>query len=123
MAVAVHPKREMAAVSYQNGDVRLYTFPCQDYVDRPFVELGGIATQASNMAFSSDGRYLVMLDAFTRAVVTVALRQHMAPVYVPPLEKSGTNPGGGNAGADDAAGETKRSDNAAPAAAPTATTD
>jgi hypothetical protein len=106
----------MAAVSYQNGDVRLYTFPCQDYVDRPFVSLGGIATQASNMAFSSDGRYLIMLDAYTRAIITVALRQHMAPVYVPPVKKMAP----GDAGtAGNAASESKNSDEPAPAAAPT----
>lgn len=98
-------------MSYQNGDVRLYTFPCQEHVDRPYVPLGGIATQASNMAFSSDGRYLVMLDAFSRAIITVALRQHMAPVYIKPEKKAVASPAG-------ATGESKAPDGAAPAPAP-----
>ena len=64
------------------------------------------------MSFSSDGRYLIMLDTYTRAVITVALRQHLAPVYVPPVKK--TAPVGAG---DPAAGQDQQPVEAAPAAA------
>ncbi len=71
-------------VSYQNGEVRLYSFPCLEYVDRPYILLGGIATQAAQMAFSSDGRYLVLLDTYTRAILQVSLRGHLAEAGMVP---------------------------------------
>jgi hypothetical protein len=84
ISVTVSPRKNAAAVSYQNGEVRLYMFPCLEYVNTPYILLGGIATQAMQLAFSSDGRYLVMLDSYTRAVLQVALRGHMAEAGVVP---------------------------------------
>ena len=106
----MHPKREMAACLYQNGDVRLY-FPVSRLRESPYVHLGGVATQASGMSFSSDGRYLTV-DTYTRAVITVALRQHLAPVYVPPVKKTAPVVAG-----DPAAGQDQQPVEVAPAAA------
>jgi hypothetical protein len=39
-----------------------------------FLPIGGVATQAHTLRFSSDGRYLVVLDAYTRAVMQYKLR-------------------------------------------------
>lgn len=84
MSVSISPRKNAAAVSYQNGEVRLYSFPCLEYVERPYILLGGIATQAAQMAFSSDGRYLVLLDSYTRAVLQVSLRSHLAEAGMVP---------------------------------------
>ena len=84
ISVSISPRKNAAVVSYQNGEVRLYSFPCLEYVDRPYILLGGIATQAAQMAFSSDGRYLVLLDSYTRAIIQVSLRGHLAEAGMVP---------------------------------------
>ena len=84
ISATVSPRRNAVAVSYQNGEVRLYSFPCLEHVDRPYILLGGVATQAAQMAFSSDGRYLVILDSYTRAILQVSLRSHLAEAGMVP---------------------------------------
>lgn len=73
-AVVVNVRKTAAAVSYQNGEVRLYTFPCQEHTGRKYITVKGTATQAHRMAFSSDGRYLIILDSFTRTIMQYTLK-------------------------------------------------
>jgi hypothetical protein len=80
------PKSGIIAVSYQNGDVRIFNYPCQTYgvstcitsfdcnlvtfgLQGDYIELPGVATQSSRMRFSLDGASLVVLDAFTRSII------------------------------------------------------
>lgn len=63
----------VAAVSYQNGEVRLYRFPCQSHKGAQYKVIPGVATQAARMVFSSDNRYLVVLDSYCRTVLVWSL--------------------------------------------------
>ena len=67
-AVCVSPRNDYVLVSYINGDVRLYNFPCQT-AESQYLLIRGVATQASRLCFSSDGKYLLVLDTFTRALL------------------------------------------------------
>ncbi len=73
LAVAINTKGSLIAVSYQNGDVRLYRYPCVSYAESLYCVIPGVATHCSRLAFSSDGRFLVVLDSFTRAVLQFGL--------------------------------------------------
>jgi len=76
IAVSLDYTQKQAAVSYQNGDVRLYRFPCQQ-ANAKYVKISGISTQAHRMRFSCDSRYLVAMDAYTRTVVQYALKPNI----------------------------------------------
>jgi microtubule-associated protein-like 6 len=76
LSVAVNAKKDTAAVSYQNGEIRLYQFPCTSHKDALFKVIPGIATQTSRMAFSADNRYIVVLDTFCRTILV----WNLAPV-------------------------------------------
>jgi len=72
VSVAINSKKNAAAVSYQNGEIRLYRFPCQSKEAR-FTVIPGIATQSARMCFSSDNRYLVILDQYCRSICVWSL--------------------------------------------------
>lgn len=73
LAIAIDARKTVAAVSYQDGQVRLYRFPCTSHTDACYKSLRGVATQAARMCFSTDGRYLVVLDSFCRSVLVYTL--------------------------------------------------
>ena len=69
LTASVNPRRTLVAVGYQNGDVRIYRYPCCS-PEANFIEVPGVASQSSRMLFTEDNRYLLILDTFTRAIVT-----------------------------------------------------
>jgi len=91
ISVTLDSRKTLAAVAYQSGMVRLYRFPIQTYfAEVRFVPITGIATQAHSIRFSSDGRYLVCLDAYTRAVTQYTLRP-IVPEAAPVMNKKKGN--------------------------------
>ena len=73
LCVALNARKTMAAVSYQNGDIRLYRFPSLSHTESLYKTIRGVATQSARMCFSSDGRYLVVLDSFCRTVLVYTI--------------------------------------------------
>jgi hypothetical protein len=86
-----HPSgKNLIAMAYQDGSIRIYNYPCQTsgvspiipismimmnlYVNIPFkqaefIELQGICSQCWRLRFSTDGVYLIALDSYSRCIV------------------------------------------------------
>lgn len=68
LAVTLNPRRTLIAATYQDGEIRVYRYPCVA-PEGAVLTVPGVATQATNITFSSDGKYLIVLDALTRSVL------------------------------------------------------
>lgn len=73
-AVAVEKEKRLICASYENGDVRLYRYPCQLEHAAAFQTIPGIATEATRVRFSADAQYLLILDSRTRSVLQYQIR-------------------------------------------------
>lgn len=72
LTVSVNPRKNLVAAGYQNGDVRIYRYPCCN-PEANYITISGVASQSSRLLFTDDNRYLLILDTFTRAIVTYKL--------------------------------------------------
>ena len=72
LALALNPSKNMIAVSYQSGEVKLFNYPCQT-LESKSLTLGGIATQATKLLFTDDNQYLLLLDSYQRAIIQYKL--------------------------------------------------
>jgi len=73
LCVAIHPGGALACVTYNDGTVRLYRYPCQSY-QMPFVEVPKMGSQASRAVFSADGQYLILLDSLIRCTLIYKIK-------------------------------------------------
>jgi WD40 repeat protein len=67
-STALNALKTLVAVSYTDGTVRIYRYPCLTQTSG-YVEVTGLASFASELDFSADGKYLVVLDTLTRSVM------------------------------------------------------
>ena len=59
-------------VTYDDGDVRLYNNPCQNFGNQ-FLRIEGNSSFSPNSRFSLCGKYLIVLDACARSVIQYRL--------------------------------------------------
>ena len=69
LSANVNSSKNLVAVGYQNGDVRIYRYPCCS-PEANFIKITCVASQSNRLLFSEDNRHLLILDTFTRAIVT-----------------------------------------------------
>jgi WD40 repeat protein len=68
IAVTLNQKRTLVAVSYADGAVRIYRYPCLTQTSG-YVHVPGLATYSSQLGFSAEDKNLIVLDTLTRSVM------------------------------------------------------
>lgn len=73
LSVARSPDRKYLAVSFEDGEIRMFMYPCQSQPDKKWLVAKGHAKHATKVAFSSNGEYLLSLDGYSGAVLEYEL--------------------------------------------------
>jgi hypothetical protein len=90
LAVAIHPTNKLVAVSYDDGNIRIFRYPCQNssvritfsfffcmfifFVQTPFIEVSRVGSKATRLAFTKDGKYLIIIDSIIRSILQYRIR-------------------------------------------------
>lgn len=74
---SVRDKMPLIAAAYDNGDVSIYNYPCQNY-GANFISLRGLSSKSPALRFTSNGEYLITLDALARSIIVYKLSPHVA---------------------------------------------
>jgi hypothetical protein len=65
------------AAGYDNGDVKLFAFPCVEETKTGCKAVYGVSTYAARIVFTKDGRFMVVLDACSRAILQFNIVNHL----------------------------------------------
>lgn len=71
-SVDVNETRNLLCSAYQNGDVWLSRYPFCNF-GGDFIRLPGVSSQVRRLLFTKDGKYLLILDAYSRSILQFRL--------------------------------------------------
>jgi microtubule-associated protein-like 6 len=72
VSATVNARKNLIACTYENGDVRVYMYPCQQ-TGALYLDIRGVASIGSRILFTADNRFLLIIDAQSRAVMQYRL--------------------------------------------------
>ena len=73
VSMDVSISKKLIAVAFENGELAIYNFPCQNF-GASCVMVNGISSVASRVLFSNTGSYLIALDKDQRAILAYKCR-------------------------------------------------